>query len=227
MSDLVEYEIHGPIALIALNNPPVNAMGVAVRQGVADAIAQAAGDDEVKAIVLTGRGRCFCGGADIREFGKPRKEPFLTDVINAIEACPKPVVAAMHGTAVGGGCEIVLGCHYRVGDTSAKFGLPEIKLGLLPGAGGTQRLPRLIGIAPALDIILSGDYVGTDRARELGFLDAVVEGDLVEGAIAFANELIAEGKGPAPYATWRSMLPAPTRFSTMHGPGSRGVRAGL
>lgn len=198
MGDVVEYETHGAIALIALNNPPVNAMGVAVRRGVQDAIARAEADETVKAIVLTGRGRCFCGGADIREFGKPRKEPFLAGVINRIEACDKPVVAAIHGTAVGGGCEMPLGCHYRVGDASAKFGLPEIKLGLLPGAGGTQRLPRLIGIAPALDVILSGDYVGAEKAMELGFLDAIIEGDLVQGALAYAEGLIAEGKGPRP-----------------------------
>ncbi len=196
MGDVVEYETHGAIAVIALNNPPVNALGVAVRQGIHDAILRATSDPTVKAVVLTGRGRCFCGGADIREFGKPRQGPSLSDVINMIEACEIPVVAAIHGTAVGGGCELPLGCHYRVGDSSAKFGLPEIKLGLLPGAGGTQRLPRLIGVAPALDIMLSGEYVGAMRAREMGFLDQVTEGDLVRGALEYTNELIAEDKGP-------------------------------
>ena len=196
MGEFVERETHGAIALIQLNNPPVNALGADVRQGLSDAIAEAETDGAIKAIVLTGRGRCFCGGADIREFGKPRKEPFLTDVINRMEACEKPVVVAIHGTAVGGGCEIALGGHYRVGDASARFGLPEIKLGLLPGAGGTQRLPRLIGIAPALDFILSGDYVGAKKGKELDFFDALIEGDLVEGALAYANGLIAEGKGP-------------------------------
>jgi len=196
MQDLVEYELHGPVAVIALNNPPVNALGIAVREGVAAAVEKAETDDAVKCIVLTGRNRCFCGGADITEFGKPRKEPSLSVIINRIEACAKSVVVAIHGTAVGGGCEISLGCHYRVGDKSARFGLPEINLGLLPGAGGTQRLPRLIGIAPALDIILGGEYVDADKALALGFLDAVVPGDLVDGAIAFANDLIAAGKGP-------------------------------
>lgn len=198
MGDLVEFETHGAIALIALNNPPVNAMGVSVRQGVSDALRKAGSDENINAIVLVGKGRCFCGGADIREFGKPRKAPFLSNVINVIEACEKPVVAAIHGTAVGGGCEITLGCHYRIGDASARFGLPEIKLGLLPGAGGTQRLPRLIGIEPALEIILSGAYVDADQGKALGFLDEIVEGDLTQKAILFAERLLAEGKGPRP-----------------------------
>jgi len=196
MGDVVEYEKRGEVAVIALNNPPVNALGVAVRQAVWDALDKAEGDDGVKAVVLTGRGRGFCGGADIREFGKPRKEPFLTDLINRIEMLDKPVVAALHGSAVGGGCEVPLGCHYRVGDASAQFGLPEIKLGLLPGAGGTQRLPRIIGIAPALDMILSGDYVGAKKAREMGFLDGIIEGDLVDGAVKFAEKLVADSNGP-------------------------------
>lgn len=196
MTGPVDYEIHGAVALIALNNPPVNALGIAVREGVAAAIDKAEADENVKCIVLAGRNRCFCGGADITEFGKPRKEPSLSVLINRLEASEKPVVVAIHGTAVGGGCEISLGCHYRVGDTSARFGLPEINLGLLPGAGGTQRLPRLIGIAPALDIILGGEYVDAETALKLGFLDAVVPGELIEGAIDFANGLIKDGNGP-------------------------------
>jgi len=198
MGDLVEYEMHDAIALIALNNPPVNAMGLAVRQALADAIRRAATDENIKAIVLTGRGRCFSGGADIREFGKPRKEPFLTNIINMIEACEKPVVAAMHGAGLGGGCELPLGCHYRVGDGSVKTGLTEVKLGLMPGAGGTQRLPRLIGIKAALDLILSGEPMNAVQARESGFLDEIIDGDLVQGALDYANKLIAEGKGPRP-----------------------------
>jgi 3-hydroxyacyl-CoA dehydrogenase len=196
MGDVVVVEIRGPVAVIALNNPPVNALGIAVREAIVDAVERAEANDDIKAIVLTGRGRGFCGGADIREFGKPRQEPSLSIVINRIEACEKPVVAAMHGAAVGGGCELALGCHYRVGDGSAQFGLPEVKLGLLPGAGGTQRLPRLIGVAPALDIILSGDYVGAEKAKELGFLDEIADGELVDGAVAFANDLLEKGAGP-------------------------------
>ncbi len=195
---MVELELHGAVAVVALDNPPVNALSVAVRQGLADALGKAASDDTVKAIVLVGQGRCFCGGADIREFGKPRKAPFLSDVINTIEACEKPVVAAIHGTAIGGGCELALGCHYRIGDTSARFGQPEIKLGLLPGAGGSQRLPRLIGIGPALEIILSGDYLGAQEGKALGFFDAIVEGDPTQEAVRFAEGLLAAGKGPRP-----------------------------
>ncbi len=195
MSDVVEYEIHGAIALIALNSPPVNAMGVEVRQGITDALAQAENNPDISAIVVLGRGRCFCGGADIREFGKPRLHPHLRDIIANLENCDKPVIAAIHKTAIGGGCELALGCHYRVGDASASFGLPEIKLGLLPGAGGTQRLPRLIGIKAALDVILSGDFVNAEKAKDLGFLDEIISGDLAQGAIDFANRLIAAGKG--------------------------------
>jgi 3-hydroxyacyl-CoA dehydrogenase len=198
MSDVVEYEIHGAIALIALNSPPVNAMGVKVRQGITDAVAQAENNPDISAIVVLGRGRCFCGGADIREFGKPRLHPYLGDIIDNLEACQKPVIAAIHKTAIGGGCELALGCHYRVGDASASFGLPEIKLGLLPGAGGTQRLPRLIGIKAALDVILSGEFVDAQKAKDLGFLDEVISGDLAQGAIDFANRLIAEGQGVRP-----------------------------
>ena len=195
---MIEYEIHGAVALIALNSPPVNALGFAVRQGILDALTAAENDANISVIVLTGRGRCFSGGADIREFGKARMEPHLRDVIDRLEKCKKPVIAAIHKTAIGGGCEIALGCHYRVGDASALFGLPEIKLGLLPGAGGTQRLPRLIGIGPSLDVILSGDFVGAERAKELGFLDDIISGDLTQGAIDFANRLIADDKGVRP-----------------------------
>ncbi len=198
MSDVVEYETHGAVALIALNSPPVNAMGVAVRQRVADALKQAENNTDISAIVLLGRGRCFCGGADIREFGKPRLPPHLRDIIDNLETCKKPVIAAIHKTAIGGGCELALGCHYRVGDSSAQFGLPEIKLGLLPGAGGTQRLPRLIGIKAALDVILSGEFIDDEQDKHLDFLDEVIEGDLAQGAIDFANRLIAAGKTVRP-----------------------------
>ena len=212
MSNLVAYEVHGAIALIALNSPPVNAMGVEVRQGLVDALALAQNDDSISAIVLIGRGRCFCGGADIREFGKPRLQPYLRDIIDQLEACPKPVIAAIHKTAIGGGCELALGCHYRVGDMSASFGLPEIKLGLLPGAGGTQRLPRLIGIEAALDVILSGDFVAAEKARELGFLDQIISGDLAQGAIEFARQLLVAGKGVRPVGTMKVDATGATKY---------------
>ncbi|MEC9368717.1 MAG: 3-hydroxyacyl-CoA dehydrogenase NAD-binding domain-containing protein [Pseudomonadota bacterium] len=196
MGDVVEYHRHGAIAVIALNNPPVNALGWQVRQSLQKAVEKAAADADIKAVVLLGRGRGFCGGADIREFGSPRKEPVLTHLINAIEAMDKPVVAAIHGIAAGGGCEVPLGCHYRVADASAHIGLPEVKLGLLPGAGGTQRMPRLIGVGPALEAILSGDYIAAERAREMGLFDEIIDGDLEQGAIAFAKKLIADGHAP-------------------------------
>ena len=196
MSDEVRYEREGNVAVITLNNPPVNALGHAVRVGLVDALEKADADDDVKAVIIIGTGRGFSGGADIREFGKPRPEPLLVEVIAHIEVTAKPVVAAIHGMAVGGGCELPLGCHYRVGDETAQMGLPEVKLGLIPGAGGTQRLPRLIGLKPALDMIVSGEYVGAERAAELGLLDELIDGDLKTGAIRFAEKLIANGTEP-------------------------------
>ncbi len=196
MSDLVYSETRGAVAVITLDSPPVNAMGQAVREALAAGIEAAIEDPAIGALVLVGSGRCFSGGADIREFGLPPKDPHLRKLIDIAEDSPKPVVAAIHGVAVGGGLELALGCHYRVGAPSARLGLPEVKLGLLPGAGGTQRLPRVIGVAPALDIILSGDPVSAAKARALGLLDAVVEDDLTEGAVAFAENLLAEGRGP-------------------------------
>jgi 3-hydroxyacyl-CoA dehydrogenase len=194
MADVVDYEKRGTVGVVFLDNPPVNAMGAAARQGVTKHLTQACDDPDIQAVVLVGRGRCFSGGADIREFGKPFESPHLREVIDTAEDSPKPVIAAIHGTAVGGGLELALGCHYRVGDKSARLGLPEIKLGLLPGAGGTQRLPRLIGVEPALGIILSGEYLPADKARALGLLDEVAEGGLVEGAVAFAERLVSEGR---------------------------------
>ncbi len=194
MSDPVHSEKRGAVALIALDNPPVNALGAAVRAGLAAEIERAAGDPEVKALVLIGRGRGFSAGADIREFGKPPQEPQLRQVIAAAEDCPKPVVAALHGVAVGGGLELALGCHYRVGDASARLGQPEVKLGIPPGAGATQRLPRLIGIEAALDMILGGDPITAEEGRRLGLLDAVIEGELLPGAVAFAEAVAAEGR---------------------------------
>ena len=196
MSDLVHFETRGAVAVIALDSPPVNVLGQAVREALVARIAAAVEDPAIGALVLVGHGRCFSGGADIREFGAPPKDPHLRKVIETAEDCPKPVVAAIHGVAVGGGLELALGCHYRIGAASARLGLPEIKLSLLPGAGGTQRLPRVIGAAPALDMILSGDPIPAARARALGLLDALAEDDLTDGAVAFAEKLIAAGAGP-------------------------------
>ena len=190
----VVREQHGDILLVTIDNPPVNALGVDVRRGLMEAIDAADGDASVKAIVLAGAGRNFLGGADIREFGKPPMPPALPDVCNRIEASDKLVVAAIHGAALGGGLEIAMSAHYRVALTSAKLGLPEVALGLLPGAGGTQRAPRLIGAQAALDLMLSGRHAGAAEAAKLGLVDRVEQGeDAAAAGLAYAKELLAAG----------------------------------
>jgi 3-hydroxyacyl-CoA dehydrogenase len=193
MSQVVRYERRGAVGVITVDNPPVNALSRAVRQGLLDSIAQGVGDADAKALVLIGAGRTFIAGADIREFGKPMEAPGLDDVIVALEKSPKPVVAAIHGTALGGGLETTLGCHYRVAVASAQVGLPEVKLGILPGAGGTQRLPRLVGAKVALDMITTGDFMRAGKAKELGIIDEIVDGDLLDGAVKFAEGIAAKG----------------------------------
>lgn len=197
-SEPVETEIRSGIFVIAVNNPPVNALNHEVRGAIELAIRRASADPSVRAIVLLGKGRCFSGGADIKEFGKPRIRPFLTDLCNQLESCGKPVVSAIHGVAVGGGTELALACHYRLGHESALIGLPEIKLGQIRGAGGSQRLPRLIGFDAALNVILTGEQVPAPRAKELGFFDEVVPGDIAAQAIAYTLRLLKEGKGDRP-----------------------------
>ena len=185
----------GDILVIVSNNPPVNALGQAVRAGLAEAIAHATAEPAIRAVIIRCDGRTFFAGADITEFGKPPVGPSLPDVVDAIEQCPKPVVAAIHGTALGGGLELALACHYRIAIPSARLGLPEVKLGLLPGAGGTQRLPRVIGVAAALSMIVTGDPVMAARALEIGLLDRVAqEGSLVDEALILAAEM-AQGAG--------------------------------
>ncbi len=196
MSDPVIYQKRGAIAVITLANPPVNAIGHALRKGLAAGIDSAIGDTTVTAVVITGDGRCFSGGADISEFGRPPAPPTLRDVIDAVEACPKPVVAAIHGVAYGGGLEQALASHHRVGDGRARVSFPEVKLGLIPAAGGTQRLPRVIGAERALKIILSGDPLRAEEALSLGILDEVIAGDLIEGAARAAEKLAALGGPP-------------------------------
>jgi 3-hydroxyacyl-CoA dehydrogenase len=181
----------GDIALVTINSPPVNALSADVRNGLRDGVTQAAADPAVKAIVVICAGRTFIAGADISEFGKPAKGATLPEIQSALEGGPKPVIAAIHGTALGGGFEMALMCHYRIAVPSAKFGLPEIKLGLIPGAGGTQRLPRLSGVENALEVILTGTPFSAKRALEWGVVDALAdEGKLREGAIAFARKVI-------------------------------------
>jgi len=192
---VVRYETEHNVAVVTVDNPPVNAISAAVRQGLVDAIQKAGADENVEAVVLICAGRTFMAGADVREFGKPPVDPTLPAVITAIENSDKPVVAAIHGQALGGGFEIALGCHYRVAVRDAKVGLPEVNLGLIPGAGGTQRLPRLIETEEALKIITSGKPVGAGEAETLGILDAVIPGDLLEGALAFSGKVA--GSNPA------------------------------
>lgn len=182
----------GDIYIITSDSPPVNALGAAVRVGMDKAFREAAADDSVKAIVLTCAGKTFFAGADITEFGKPPVEPLLPDLIESFEALDKPIVAAIHGTALGGGLETALCCHYRVAVPSAKLGVPEVKLGLLPGAGGTQRLPRVVGVETALEMTAKGNPISAGQAEKAGLVDKIAEeGKLVETAIAFANDIKA------------------------------------
>jgi len=191
MSSVVSYVAQGTTGVVTIDFPPVNALSVAVRQGILDALHDGIADAAVSTLVLHCAGRTFIAGADITEFDRPPESPWLDEVIAAFEASSKPIVAAIHGTALGGGLETALGCHYRVAVPSAKCGLPEVSLGLVPGAGGTQRLPRLIGPAAALEMIASGVPIGAARALELGLVDRIIEGDLLEGAVAFAQGLAA------------------------------------
>jgi 3-hydroxyacyl-CoA dehydrogenase len=190
----VDLRRDGDVAVVTADNPPVNALKHEVRVGLTEALVQARDDGAVTAIVIACAGRTFFAGADITEFGKPPQAPSLHDVIAAIEAMPKPVVAALHGTALGGGFELALACHFRVAVSGARVGLPEVKLGLLPGAGGTQRLPRLVGPEKALQMIVSGEPIGAAEASDDGIIDEIVEGDLTEAAIDFARRIVREGR---------------------------------
>ncbi|WP_322867860.1 3-hydroxyacyl-CoA dehydrogenase NAD-binding domain-containing protein [Aquicoccus sp. G2-2] len=196
MSDQVTLTRDGDIAIVTVNNPPVNALGTAVRRGLVAAMEEVDADSASKAAVIIGAGRTFPAGADIREFGQPPQSPALYEVCTRIEETTKPVVAALHGTALGGGLEISLGAHYRIADPKARIGLPEVLIGVMPGAGGTIRLPRIAGIPKALDIMMTGRQVNAPEALSLGILDRIADGDLLAAAKAFAAEIIAEGSGP-------------------------------
>ena len=191
MTSPISTHRHHDILVVTSNNPPVNALGAAVRQGLVAAIEEAEGDEAIKAVVIRCEGQTFFAGADITEFGKPPVMPWLPEVVDRIEACSKPVIAAIHGTALGGGLEIALGCHYRVAVPSAKLGVPEVKLGLLPGAGGTQRLPRVAGVQKALEMVTSGGMTSATDAHDIGLVDRIVEGDLQQHAVAYAEEVKA------------------------------------
>lgn len=196
MPEVVSYALDGDVAVITVDNPPVNALSLPVRQGLARCFERFAGDAGARAAVLICDGRTFIAGADITEFDKPIEEPWLPKVVHYIEDLPKPVVAAIHGTALGGGLETAMACHYRVAAPTAQVGLPEVSLGLLPGATGTQRLPRLAGVQAALDAMISGRPMPAKAAHEKGVVDAIIEGDLRQGAIAWARDLVNSGRGP-------------------------------
>jgi 3-hydroxyacyl-CoA dehydrogenase len=190
---VVETERQGDVAIIRMDNPPVNALGHALRLGLEKAFAEANADAAVKAIVLTGTGRFFSAGADITEFKSEMKEPGLPTLIDKIEAGTKPVVAAINGTALGGGLELALGCHYRVaGKDVRQLGLPEIKLGIIPGAGGTQRLPRAVGVEQALQMITTGAFIDAKKGAAAGLIDKVADGDVIVAAVAFAKEQVGK-----------------------------------
>jgi 3-hydroxyacyl-CoA dehydrogenase len=194
----VHFEVSGAVAVLRLDNPPVNSLGHEMRRSLVDALARAEDDPAVKAIVLIGSGKGFSGGADIREFGTPKSlaAPNLHSVLRAVEECTKPVITAIHGVCMGGGLELALAAHYRIAAADAQMALPEVKLGLLPGAGGTQRLPRAVGVERALNMILSGNPVRAEELRETALFDAMTTADLPAAALDLARALIAAGRGP-------------------------------
>ena len=198
MSEAASYSVRDGIAVITMNNPPVNGLGSALRPGIMDGIRKAEADPAVKAAVIWGSPKVFSGGADIREFNSPKAfaPPSLHDIIEAQDSMKKPMVAAIGGFAMGGGLELALGCHYRVAAPKAQLALPEVKLGILPGAGGTQRLPRIVPVAKAIEMMTTGNPIPAEKGKELGLVDEVASGDLLEAAIAFAIKLVAQGKGP-------------------------------
>src|SRR5688572_21857098 len=192
MSEVARYAVRDGVAVITLDNPPVNGLGNALRAALLDYLKKADADPAVKAVVLIGSAKAFSGGADIREFNKPREKPDLPDVNDAQDALSKPLVAAIGGFALGGGLELALACHYRVALPGAQLGLPEVKLGILPGSGGTQRLPRIIPMAEAVQMMTSGNSIPAEKAKQLGLVDDIVQGDLLAGAIAFAKSCVGK-----------------------------------
>ena len=205
MTDKIAYSRHDDIVVLRIENPPVNALSQAVRQGLAEGMDRAEAEDGVRAVMIVGEGRAFIAGADITEFGKPPMEPHLPNLCNRIEASHLLVVASMHGVSLGGGLEVALSAHYRIAQPSARVGLPEVHLGLIPGAGGTQRLPRLIGVEPALDAITTGRHIKAPQALEMGIVDRVEEGDPQEVGLAYVRELLDTGAERRPICD----MPAP------------------
>ncbi|KQM64881.1 3-hydroxyacyl-CoA dehydrogenase [Sphingomonas sp. Leaf17] len=223
MTSPIRTERHDDILVIVSDNPPVNALGAAVRQGLEAAIREGTADESVTAMVIRCDGRTFFAGADITEFGKPMQEPGLPTLVDIIEASDKPVVAAIHGTALGGGCEVTLGCHYRVAVPSAKIGTPEVKLGLLPGAGGTQRLPRIAGVKLALEMTAKGDPIPAKLAAQAGLIDRIVgEDSLAADAIAFAREIASVR--PLPRASEKTVQADPDAIAAFKKDNARRFR---
>ena len=198
MSEAASYSVRDGIAVITMNFPPVNGLGSVLRPGIMEGIRKAESDAAVKAVVIWGSPKVFSGGADIREFNTPKSfaPPSLPEINEAQDAMKKPMVAAIGGFAMGGGLELALGCHYRVAAPKAQLALPEVKLGILPGSGGTQRLPRIIPVAKAIEMMTTGNPIPADQGKALGLVDEIAQGDLLEAAVAFAKQLVAEGQGP-------------------------------
>src|ERR1700704_5337473 len=190
-----DYSVRDSIAVITLNNPPVNGLGNALRAAIMEYLKKAEGDPAVKGAVLIGSAKAFSGGADIREFNKPREKPDLSEVNDQQDAMTKPLVAAIGGFALGGGLELALACHYRIAAPKTQLGLPEVKLGILPGSGGTQRLPRIVPVAKAIEMMTTGNPILSEEALKLGLVDEIVQdGDLLAAAVVYANKLVAERK---------------------------------
>src|SRR3954469_20649637 len=195
MSEVAAYTVTDGVAVITMNNPPVNGLGNALRAGILQALQRAEADAQVKAVVLIGGGKAFSGGADIREFGKPREKPDLPDVNDFQDGMKKPLVAAITGFALGGGLELALACHYRIATPKTQLGLPEVKLGILPGSGGTQRLPRIVPVSKAVQMMTTGNPISAEEALQLGLVDEIVQGgDFLQAAVVYANKLVAERK---------------------------------
>src|SRR5215470_16649290 len=201
MNEMVRLSVTSGVAVITIDNPPVNALSPGVPEGISAAIDKAAADPAVTAVVIIGAGRTFVAGADIKQLeehahGRSAGAPNLHDLLKKIEDCSKPVVFALHGTALGGGLELAMAGHYRVASSDAQAGQPEVNLGIIPGAEGTQRLPRLVGVAAAIDMLVSGKPVRAPEALRLGLVDKIIEGDLQTGAVAFASEAAKSGLRP-------------------------------
>lgn len=212
VTDILSCRREGEIAILTVDNPPVNALSAALRKALWDMVDRLDADPEVRAVVLTCAGRTFIAGADVREFGQPPVEPHLPDVVDRIEAAQKLWVAAIHGTALGGGFEIAMGCRFRVAAKAARVGLPEVNLGIVPGASGTVRTPRLAGVPAAVDLVTSGRPWPAAKAHAAGLVDAVIEGDLLDGAMGFARAALDQ---PLPLpASQRPVAPMPEEFWT-------------